>query len=488
VTGTFDPAYPVAELRGADYNPRAISADAEAALDESIRTLGFAKPVIVTVDGLIVAGHQRTKSAGRLGLETVPAWVLPAIAQTDEIRFNQLHNGTDVDDTGDHPVRVPDLATLGELGAGGFGMVPAHDVDGNLRSPGAVYRTEICGLLARYGNWGAAVATVSGLVVSGQQYALACKIVGMPVRVFYVSDEQAGRAVECFGQRYGEFRYDHLERTTYMQAWAQIMRLRDGHTGKALKSDLYEKMVLPELARSEAVLDFGCGQGDYVRALRARGYRIVGYEPFARGEAGGAKADTGDGRRHMPGSMLDKAKVRRQAGEVAAHLAEHGRFDVVIADAVINSVDSQQAEDDVLDCLHALVKPGGRVYFSTRRREMLDEAARRTQNASRLRYFEFLDDDGFTALYRKGAWFFQKWHYRQQVEELAGRFTDEPPRILKTSIQWKCATRADRPLQQSRAVEAMRREFDLPWPDGTSVGRADEVIAAWRNAIEREGR
>jgi hypothetical protein len=123
--GRFEPEYPVERLRGADYNPRAIDDDAIATLAESITEIGFAKNIIVT-ESLTVAGHQRSKAAVKLGRRTVPAYVLEDISKTDEISFNQLHNGTDVDLV-DKPVRVPPSEIVRE-----FVDVPARDIDGDL--------------------------------------------------------------------------------------------------------------------------------------------------------------------------------------------------------------------------------------------------------------------------------------------------------------------------------------------------------------------
>lgn len=84
----FDPAYPVAKLRPADYNPRVITPESQAQLRESIRAHGILRPVIATEAGLLIAGHQRTSQIRALGIETTPAFVLPPVPLGAEIRFN----------------------------------------------------------------------------------------------------------------------------------------------------------------------------------------------------------------------------------------------------------------------------------------------------------------------------------------------------------------------------------------------------------------
>jgi len=102
----FYPDYLVAHLRPAPYNPRRIAEPAFLALRESIASLGMLKPIIVADTGTIVAGHQRTRALLATGKTTTPAYVISNLNQQDEMKFNQLHNGTDMD-TGDEHVTVP---------------------------------------------------------------------------------------------------------------------------------------------------------------------------------------------------------------------------------------------------------------------------------------------------------------------------------------------------------------------------------------------
>lgn len=104
--------YPIKDLVGADYNPREIDEESLKTLRQSIKTLGIVKPIIVS-GNLIVAGHQRTKALLAAGIDKAPVYLLPEnINQTDEIRFNQLHNGTDFD-SGDERAWVGRSENLG---------------------------------------------------------------------------------------------------------------------------------------------------------------------------------------------------------------------------------------------------------------------------------------------------------------------------------------------------------------------------------------
>ena len=158
--------HPISNLRGAEYNPRRIAADDLAALADSLRTLGVVKPIIARGD-LIDAGHQRVTALRQMGVTHAPVYLLPVETTTyDEVRFNQLHNGTDLDG-GDENCSI-----TGPLPALGFATIEAARIRGNFRAGMAVVRTEICRLVQKFGGWGAAVVTQDGDVIHCAQYAL----------------------------------------------------------------------------------------------------------------------------------------------------------------------------------------------------------------------------------------------------------------------------------------------------------------------------
>lgn len=464
-------AYPVANLRPAAYNPRAISPTALEDLQKSISEIGFCKPVIVTQGGTIVAGHQRTKASKALGVDTVPAWVLDAVTDGDEIRFNQLHNGTDLDriDTavGIEPVDPASVVP------GAFVDVPWTEIMGDLNSLGAPVRNEIANLIMSHGPWGCAVATYDGEIVSSPQYALACRLLRVPCRTYRIPNDKADVARGWFGKAYGEYSYDHLKKQTYLQSFAQLKRLRgDAENGKSNKtSSLYQGLVEPMLVPGERMLDFGCGQADHLKRLRKLGHKAFGVEFFFR-----KKND------------LDTVGAHRMIDETLLELRTNGRFDVVVLDSVLNSVDSLQAEADVLTCISALCKPGGRVYVGTRPRESADSRERSTSAAlkKKKREVEFFDKHGFTAIFRYGGWFYQRFLYREEFLDLMRKYLGEP--MYKGGSSHNMVATRTVELPQADIEASLRREFDLIWPDGATVGRADAAIDAYRAALALEAK
>ena len=454
--------YDIAGIKGADYNPRKIDDAAIAKLQKSLSIVGCAKPIIVRGD-TIVAGHQRTRAMRAMGQKTAPVYCLPADANIyEETRFNQLHNGTDLD-KGDERACVPG----GLQGKKGFVEVQPSDLSGNLQASGANIRQEIMSLMVKYGPWGACVASEDGSIFHAAQYALACKILSKPCLVYVVPAEKADEARELLGAQYGVFSYDNLPRHTFIQTFAQMFRLRGGKRDN--KSPTYEEHVIPWLAQNKGarVLDFGCGQGDYVSRLSGKGYKIQGLEFFRR--AKGVNA-------------IDVRAVNAMVDELVASLSEHGRFDAVVCDYVLNSVDSQQAEEDVLTCLAALCKPGGMVFFSGRSKERIDWQDKMTSVVGvkkTPRYVEFLDDNNLTALYREGEWFYQKFHSKADLLAICETYGFRLQKRTESTTAWQAATVNLGTINAKDADAAIGREFDMPLNNsGRRLGRSDDVKAA----------
>jgi ParB family transcriptional regulator, chromosome partitioning protein len=461
----FHPDYPVTNLHPAPYNPRHLEDDAFEALQRSIRKLGMVKPIIVADNGTIVAGHQRTRALLATGRDTTPAYVISGLNKMDEMKFNQLHNGTDLD-TGDEHVTVPPSDVLGYVD------VDHRLVEGNLRAAGGPLRHTICGLLTLYGPWGGIVATKSGKCISGAQYALSCKLVSLPVRVYYVEDKDATLVKAIFQKQYGTFFYENLPKTTYAQTFAQMYRVRKDKDGipRGVKAPNYEKIYIPGFVTGERILDFGCGQGDYVRMLQEKGVRIWGVEFFYR-----------------IGTHLNTEATHKMIDSLIAVLDREGRFDTVICEFVLNSTDSLRAERSVMTCLNAFCRPGGQMFASGRTLESIEGTLNVT--GATQENLTFLDEHGYTARILKGQWFYQKYHSKKMRLDLAHTYigpdagTGNAPRAKGTFLL-SGTKRHEMPLEQVKA--ALEFEFNLMWPGGQTVNRHREIIAAYERALARE--
>lgn len=446
----FEPAFPIADLRPADYNPRAITEEAVGQLVESLKSLGIIKPVVALRDGLIVAGHQRTRAAKLAGFTHTPVCFLSKKPNVqDEIRFNQLHNGTDLD-SGD------EAAWVNPSTESGYAMSPL--VKGNFRSKGAATRSELARMLTAYGNWGGCVAAMSGEILSGASYALAVHAIHLPVRVYYVPADKEQAVREIFSRAYGQYDYSKIKRRTFNQTFAQMFRLRGG--ARDNNSPTYGWLI-PEVSKTDRILDFGCGQGDYVAALKKQGYDIHGLEFFRR-----------------KGGALDISASQKMIDVLILGLKTRGLYDVVICDYVLNSVDTQQAEDDVMACVNAFLKPGGTAFFSGRTMSHQAQMAKASKSTQRARNAEFMDTNNLSALFRAGEWFFQKFHSDEDVAGIVRKhFRDDGEfAYRKSTTGWQVMVTKGK---QAPDIEgAVTREFNLPLPNDRTFNRHAEVLGA----------
>lgn len=85
--------YRIEDLKPYEKNPR----NNDAAVDfvvKSIQEFGFKVPLVVDVDGVIVAGHTRYKAAKKLGLKTLPCVLADDLSPEQVKAFRIADNKT----------------------------------------------------------------------------------------------------------------------------------------------------------------------------------------------------------------------------------------------------------------------------------------------------------------------------------------------------------------------------------------------------------
>jgi ParB family chromosome partitioning protein len=456
----IDFEYDITNIQPASYNPRYLSDQKKELLKTSIEKCGCLKPIIVNSNGTIMAGHQRTKSMLELGMSTAPAYIIDGIGKTDEVRFNQMHNGSDKEITNQDIVVIS-----GELAEGWQFVEPKSIKLEKLGNGTACYKNELSRLISRYGAFGGSVCDLDGVVIVSPDYASVCHMLGIKLLVYRCKDqEQVDNVLTYFSFDYGVFCYDHLAKKTYIQTLAQMNRLEGG---KQFKSRTYEDRVMPILRKVNGkdlrVLDFGAGKMAYVRKLKKLGYNIHGVEFFYRKENA---------------NSIDVAFVKSCVAIMVEDIKKNGLYDIIVCDSVLNSVDSIEAERSVIDTCYALCKKGGTVIMSGRTllgAEKKGSSSRQTTNQN---YIYFIDKNGFTANMRSGEWFYQKFHTKNEILGIIKRIGSGTPygEDGRGSFQIVC-NRGEKNLTIDEISDAIKFEFSLPLP----VGRYDlskEVLEA----------
>ena len=445
----------ISDIRPADYNPRRIDAEQFENLKQSLQTVGFVIPVLVNrANNIIIAGHQRTKAAKAIGIERVPAIKIDNVAFGDEIKFNQMHNGVDVQQG--YTATIKDSA---DLPLREFLLVDNKRF--TVTKIGAEYVKETCRLMLRYGNVFSCVIC-KGKTLIGANYIKACQNLNMQVNAYRLPDEMFDTAKMYLEGKYGVYSYDEIQRNTYVQGLAQMFRSVEKREDiKENHSALYVNHVLPYLATTEgvsSVLDFGCGKGAYITHLK-KTHRAVGVEFYNNNQ-----------------KSINVTKGNQQIDDLIRYLQERCHFDVVVCDSVLNSVDSLKAELSVVTCCNLFC--GGKLFISGRPyEEAISRVDRERSIATNKRFIDFLDADKFTANYRKGNWYFQHYHSPEDVEKLMERcgFRIDKMSWCKNGSSWQVEATKVRDLTEQEYIDAVDFEFNLPLPGGKYYGRNDDV-------------
>jgi ParB-like chromosome segregation protein Spo0J len=244
----------VDSIKGSEYNPRVISDKRIEDLKLSIDELGICRPIIVNIQNkTIIAGHQRFRALIAKGINTAPIFYIRAINPENEARINQIHNAIEDEDI-ELKMTIKPSETTGYKNIREIHAVPKNTV----KALNYMY------IIGRYGNIDSAVALQNGEVIKGKDYLLACYMMHIPARVYYIADEKRGCALGYLFKDYGRFDYSGKRENSYQQSLAQMNRLAKGggNGGKsgAAYSRLYKYILEQNALEGKSALDFGAGK------------------------------------------------------------------------------------------------------------------------------------------------------------------------------------------------------------------------------------
>ena len=129
-------AWPVDRPKPYARNPRRNDAAVEK-VAASIREFGWAQPIVVDGDGVIIIGHTRLKAAKKLGLKTVPVLVRADLTPEQVAALRLADNKTAELAEWDEPLLAAELdALVGAVDMEQFGFGEATPTDGEAREIG----------------------------------------------------------------------------------------------------------------------------------------------------------------------------------------------------------------------------------------------------------------------------------------------------------------------------------------------------------------
>lgn len=440
----------ISEIKPASYNPRQISDESFSELQGSLKTLGFILPIIVNSRNMtIVAGHQRTKACTAIGIEEVPAYFVDGVSLEAEVMFNQVHNGIEFEpnEPGKCPVQLEEGKFHEGVGAEHFDCSTAM----------AAYVKDNCKLLTEYGNVLCAIVC-SGSVLFGNNYIRACQVLNMPVNLYVLEPSKRMMFDYYFKKNYGYFSYDHIERADFVQGRAQM-------TNKTFEHSQLYQMALPFITalgdKKVGILDFGCGKAFSITHMnRVLGYkRAVGLEFFNHNRVG-----------------ISIEKGHEMIDRLIDHILKYGLFDVVICDSVLNSVNSQEAEDSVLGCLARFCKMGGMIFFCGRSVKSIHEKKNFKKATKNGEYdVRFLDENGLTGKLVENKWYFQKFHSPGDIDRIIERFGFDVFTRKDDGKMWKIGCRKVKELPEEVYLDAIDFEFNMKLPNNKRYNRHNDI-------------
>lgn len=447
----FIPNYKISELRPADYNPRVINPDSFESLKESLQKFGIIKPIILNGNGVLTAGHQRIKAMKEIGFTEAPVIMLKNISLHDEIKFNLFHNSIE---TNKSRVIIKNIDSV----PFGYSFVTADQYECGENKNSAVVKS-IADLYVRYGNWGSVVADDEGNIILNSDYALAMKTYKEPILVYKLSGKLRSNLLHYLGLDYGEYNFKALNIKPYVQLHCQMNRVKSDNR-EALRSSLYETVVLERISRDKRIVDFGAGKFAYVNYLKEKGFKIFGYEPFFRAKSR---------------SKIDIGFVLNSIMKLEYEVKLNGLFDVVVLDSVINSITSNDYQDYVLTSCNALMKPDGVLYLATRTLESAESKVRASVTTQKGRSIEFLDKDNFSATFREGVWTLQKFHSKESLTKLLTKYFLNVT-VSRGSSQHYAVCKNPIQLSDEQYLTALTNEFNIEYPNNYRHNKHEKLV------------
>ena len=438
----------------AEYNPRKITEKEFEKLKESLNLFGVCKPVIANANGIIIAGHQRTKAMKELKFKCCPVFVLnKKVAVHDEIRFNLMHNSIETE-TSECNILEPEQLKFG------FNEVSSDKMNCVKKGAGIIIKG-ICRLINKYGSFDSAIIDSTGKIIHNADYAYCCKILGKSLIVYKMETEKIKTFLGYINSNYGSYSYDKLGIKPYVQTHCQISR-----KFSTRGSTLYKKFVLNNITKNDSVLDFGAGKKLYINYLKNNGYKAYAYEPYFK-------------TKYL--EQLDVGATIKDIKDINSKIEKSGLFDVVVLDSVLNSITSKEYEDYVLTTCNALLKKSGTMYIGTRNKKSVEIALNQKKSTDKTRAIEFMDKNDFSATFRKGVWTMQKFNTKESLEKLLSKYFEDVYVNSSNKSQLYAICKKPKEFNKGKYEKALNVEFNMEYPNGFHHNKHEKIVQAILN-------
>jgi hypothetical protein len=489
---------PIDLLVPASYNPRQVDPDRLDLVKLSIRKLGWLLPVFATEAGELLSGHQRTHVARMLGYTHVPCVRTPNMdADTRKainILFNRSTNDMDVDSV------TMDLKTellkvnprqLAESVPDKVDYYPC--LEGKMESIAPYlranegrwieYARNVASSLYGHGILMPIVVGPDKRVINGigRLQLLAEKRIETALFV-HVSEEEAALASACLNLLSMDFSIEKF--------YADLLRYNSFRRSRRVRNELGRGFIfamglkgtkdfnpaIPQHAKAwikrfgASVVDFGAGHLHETNILREMGVRVSPFEPFRLGT----------------NESIDKAESLRVVDAFLADVAAGVPYSSVFISSVLNSVPFMEDRKIIATICAALCGPRTVLYAWA---SSHNHATLRNQHVKGLASTQ-VKSCMFTLNYESGIVLgdfqekpkVQKYHSPQEFYDIfKPSFKTVKVEEIDDCVSAICIGPIIDPVRLRKALEF---EFNLPYPDNSTMGRAEQAIAAFEKRLK----
>ncbi|MBD5504607.1 MAG: ParB N-terminal domain-containing protein [Lachnospiraceae bacterium] len=503
---------PIKEIQASEYNPRRNDEKRLALTELSLRKLGFLLPIYADTSGEILSGHQRCLVASRMGYTRVPVEYVD-IADLNErktvnILFNRATNDLHKQDTcGKIKNRLYNMdiegvsAELPDIEPDSEAAYPCmhtrrvdtvelakknhREFDGHIK---ALAKT----LEQRFGVTmpivvGQGMNVINGIgrlqvaaeakrrfvkcvQVSGTQEELAAAMLNLLSMDFSMESSYADVL------RYNSFMRERNTRETDTEGNCALgdgffKGLFPNNNGRDFFKLEGETLTAWVRKYGNRIVDFGAGKLNNTRTLRNAGIFVSAFEPYF--------VTTGD--------EVHKEKSIEIAKKFLDDVERGVEYTSVFISSVFNSVPFMADRIMIARIAAALCAPSGRVVCwcqSNQSQQFIITKKHNITNNSRLTFD--LDYEPNTVLgdiskHPK----VQKGHTKEELTDIFERSFRSIDRIEMIHLFWYLE--ASRPvIDLQKLGEALDFEFELPYPDGTTMGLSQRAREAFEKRLGAE--
>ena len=501
---------PIKEIQASEYNPRRNDEKRLALTELSLRKLGFLLPIYADTSGEILSGHQRCLVASRMGYTRVPVEYVDIVdlneRKTVNILFNRATNDLHKQDTcGKIKNRLYNMDIEGISGElpdiepdteAAYPCMHTRRVDTvelakkNHREFDAHIRALAKTLEQRFGVvmpivTGPDMNVINGIgrlqvAAEGKRRFVKC------VQVSKAQEELAAAMLNLLSMDFSMessyadvLRYNMRERNTRETDTEGNCALGDGffkglfpnNNGRDFFKLEGETLAAWVRKYGDKIVDFGAGKLNNTRTLRNAGLFVSAFEPYF--------VTTGD--------QVHKEKSIEIARKFLDEVESGVEYTSVFISSVFNSVPFMADRIMIARIAAALCAPKGKVVCwcqSNQSQQFVLTKKHSVTNNARLTFDLDYEPNTILGDISKHPKV-QKGHTQEELRDIFERSFKNIDRVEMIQRFWYLE--ASRPVVDLEKLgEALDFEFELPYPDGSTMGLSGRAREAFGKRLGTE--